>query len=170
MVLVGAGGWYWYSMQPTVYVTPGGVTLLSVPSEFKVTADTLTWDTQTESRGESITLQKTTGALTLPYVIINLGPLTEEITADKYIEDLITEINQAGGKVLRREPFGSGGGIGHRLEVEAVEDGISIRGYVVALDKEDMTYQISAVTRETDWVTDMKTFDKVISSLILTRN
>lgn len=164
--LVVAGGWYWHTTQPVKYVTPGGINLLKVPKGFLVTADTLTWDTQTQPKGERITLQKTSGSLTLPYIIINLGPKTQEITADSYINNVIEEINQAGGKVLLKEPFDSG----YRLEVTALEEGVSVRGYIVALDKEDMTYQITAVARETEWLEDQQTFDRAIDSLILTRD
>lgn len=170
VTVVAVGGWYWYSIQPTVYVTPGGVTLLKVPRDFVVTADTLTWDTQTEPRGEHIELTQTNGARTLPYIIINLGPRTNEITAEKYIEETIAEINQSGESVLRRESIGVGGGTGYRLEVSATEDGASVRGYIVALDKGDMVYEMTAVARETEWATNKKTFEKIINSLILTRN
>lgn len=173
VLIAGIGGGYLYLSMASLYVTPGGITLLRPPKHWHVRASTLTWDTQDQPRGEHIEFlaveNPPTNPVVPPYIFVNLGPETATLTGENYISDLKREIRSVGGEVMSERPITIAGATGYDLELTAVEDGMNLRSRVVVLNKEGMLYQITAVAQERYWAEHSKLFDKAIASLKLTR-
>lgn len=172
LVAIVAGG-YFYFLKPGVYVTPGGITLLQSPKGWQVKADTLTWDTQNQPKGEHIEFtpaeRSAATSITPPYIIVNLGPETPSITVEGYVSDLKREIQSVGGTISNEEAISIAGATGRSLELTAKEDGMDVHSRVVVVMKEGTVYQLTAVAEEKDWLTQSSVFEKVIQSLQLTR-